>query len=64
MFYAYTRPRYQVGVYRTIGPLAYNGNLSPIIFFTINHSRSRLFKASLAETWCLSLIVVHLLHFQ
>ena len=23
MFYAYTRPRYQVGVYRTIGPLVY-----------------------------------------
>ena len=24
MFYAYTRPRYQVSIYRTIGPLVYH----------------------------------------
>ena len=30
MLYAYTRPRYQVSIYRTIGPLVYNVNMSTI----------------------------------
>ena len=32
MFCAYTRPRYQLSVYRTIGPLVYTMRLGFIIF--------------------------------
>ena len=31
MFFAYTRPRYQVSVYRTIGPLVYSMRIQKTI---------------------------------
>ena len=38
MFCAFTRPRYQVSVYRTIGPLVYILSLADIIHFTLEFS--------------------------
>ena len=35
MFYTYTRPRYQVSVYRTIGPLVYKLYLIIWTFTTV-----------------------------
>ena len=44
MFCAYTRPRYQVSVYRTIGPLVYSktGVYSVIYYFLMFALKHRL----------------------
>ena len=59
MIYAYTRPRYQVSVYRTIGPLVFKWeqNIQPLVFSSPVQSTGRAIVVTLASALALTLAI-------
>ena len=45
MFCAYTRPRYQVSVYRTIGPLVYFARKIDYMTFLVDDNQANVIEA-------------------